>query len=170
MTLTLPQLEVYEKHYRRLLQADAGLPAALADVAAFWDSPPGPLDPDPLDLEPIASWPDGPIPPEALLDYVDTFPAVAVEATTLTNDETGVLLDSLIVHVYVSDADPGLCHKRCQRYIAACAEVVAHQVFDIGVKERAKLTIITDEVISPDSALYLKSAHVTVPLHLVGRL
>jgi hypothetical protein len=170
MTLTLPQLEVYEKHYRRVLQADEGLPAALADVAAFWAAPPGPLDPDPLDLPPIATWLDGPIPFEALLDYADTFPAVAVEATSLTSDDTGPLVDSLLIHVYVSDGDPGVCHRLCQRYSAACAEVAYHQIFGIGVKERAQLSITTDEVVSPESGAYLKSAFVRLPLHIVGRL
>lgn len=168
MPLRLPQLGAYEQHYRAIVQA--GLPDALAAVMAFWEVPPHPLVADPLDLPPIVSWPEGPIPPEALLDYVDTLPAVAVEATNLVQDDVGPLIDSLVVHVYVSHDDPATCHKLCQRYAAAIAEVLWPTPRGIGVKERAKLSIITDETISPEAALYLKSAHVPVPLHIVGAL
>lgn len=168
MTFYLPQLEAYEQHYRRIVQD--GLPAALDAVATFWAAPPAPLVADPLDLPPIASWPEAPIPPEALLDFVDTYPAVAVEATSLTSDDTGPLLDAVFVHVYVADEDPVVCHKLVQRYLAAIGEVVFPTPRGIGVKERAKLTLVADEAISPSSDLYLKSGTVRVPLHIVGTL
>src|SRR5690242_19078058 len=152
MTLLLPQLEAYEQHYRRIVQD--GLPDALVAVAAFWAAPPSPLVADPLALPAIASWPEAPIPPEALLDFVDTYPAVAVEATNLTSDDTGPFLDSVFIHVYVADSDPVVAHKLCQRYLAAIGEVVSPTPRGIGVKERAKLSLVADEAISPSSDLY----------------
>ena len=167
-TLMLPQLEAYEQHYRRIVQD--GLPDALTAIAAFWAAPPAPLVADPMELPEIASWPEAPIPPEALLDYVDTYPAVAVEATSLSDDGVSATLDAVFVHVYVADADPVVCHKLVHRYLAAIGEVVFPTPRGIGVKERAKLSLVADEAISPSSDLYLKSGTVRVPLHIVGVL